>query len=342
MSEKKEKGEKAFHSFHGANGKPHPHAKRIFKPIEKIKIPINKSLPARKKQEQNAEWFISSMKTAGGFEKIKSLEHGQVKSFLKSDSLRIAFKDPDKLPEEQKNALISNIKKMGRHFSKALLEACGEDDGRNARLLIGNLYNSQVGKSALGKLGFLFALRLFLAARSLKDEERKKDFEYFKYPENLLPFGKLSAEQKDAYAKLEEYLKSGSLEAKKAFADYCDRQPENAAGLMKTENLRLLFEEALNANPDRVREILLLPPCRKVIEKAMESAEGVNTIGYLWNTNAGAKLIRSLLTGMRPWNFLASYNTVLMILRKQGDYLAYAVKHGITYRDKPGWEENPP
>jgi|GEM_PF-2421939 len=262
---------------------------------------------------------IAAFKKAGGYREILKVPKEKMMSILQSEYLWHALRFPDALPADEQKNFLENMKMLGKKgFGDLVLEAYGMEGSGPLRLLFNDLYHSQVGKTAAESLGFLYGLRLTKKGMGLSDSELRSDFAYSKYNEEIIRVDDLSKPQKEAYGKLEDYLLRGDDAAKKAFFDYIGKQPEAAIMIGRTQDVREAFDKA-NQTKDgaaRMRELFTSSEFKPMFEGTLDYAEGINTVGILWNTKPGRDFLFSGLL-RSPISFT---KTALMIMDKQGKF----------------------
>ena len=312
------------------------------RPIERVKIPIEKEIRTAK---LSAAALASGMKTGDGAQALLAEPKARLKALLQSMELLLSLRSPDSFLKSEQEALVANMKTLGgsHEFMLVFREALNEpENGRNLRNLVNDLYNSKTGKAALERgFGLLFGIRNLLDYTRLPDKARRGDFEYSKYPENEILVADLKPEQKAAYQSLMEYFKGGEPGEKERFFRFAREHPGLAADLVRAQEFRSVLSERLSekAAARRIKELFYSDAGRKIIGRAMETAEGINTIGYLWNTAASALFVKSMVEDLDMVLRLPSViKTVKLILDGQAEFAAQAEQGGTSYRDKPYWK----
>lgn len=292
---------------------------------------------SRKETEQGTEWLSAQFKSAGGAAQIMAVPRQSLISAMKSEQLFNALKNPDGWSAAEKKNFVSNLEKLGNDnkFADMLQEAYSQKDSKHLRWLLGHLYHSGTGQEALGKLGFLFGIKTFLKESSLSEEELRKDYEHFKYPEKVFRASELAQEQQAAYLSMERYIKTGNEADRDYLFSFAQKYPIVAGDLLRVQEVRPLYAEALKKQEarERVRELFLASETREMFSNALDTAEGSNTLGYLWNTQAGRAFVIGFLAVpvSKPWKTIDMIRTVQMIFDKQTAFQKKAKEAGQSY-----------
>jgi hypothetical protein len=122
-----------------------------------------------------------------------------------------------------------------------------------------------------------------------------------------------------------------------AFFDYAAKNPKEAAKIVRTQDIRNLFDAALQNREGsrRCGELFVSSECKGMLSNALDYPEGINMAGYLWNTNFGRQFLFDLIArnagdSFKPasrWTFQppkgspgSLAGTMLMIFDKQGKF----------------------
>ncbi len=289
---------------------------------------------------------IEAFKTKYGAATISTMlvnNREGLKAAIKSEKVWHALRFPDLLSADEKKNFAENMETLGKtKFGDLVTEAYGDRDGRPLRLLFNDLYHSDVGKAAAEKLGsfffglhMLFGLEITYQSLKVSDAELRKDFPYSKYPEKMFAKKELTKEQQSAYTNMELYLKNGAEVCRDAFYSFAKKYPKAASDIIRTQDFRQLFDESLKNKEGvgRVKELFLSSECREMFSNALDTAEGINVVGFLWNTTAGRAFIAGMavpvgrfigsLVGIstsNPFKIPAIAKTMMMIMDKQGKF----------------------
>ena len=281
----------------------------------------------------------------------------QLKWVLQNRNFHMALREPDKLSKIEQKNFIANMEKLGedpKFISFLTNSMVAPANGIYLRRLVGDLYNSDTGKKALEQMEHLMrslgntVKASFLAGvpvidipfginNMLKSYEKVPDaylrvnYEYFKYPEREIHVKDMPSQYQRAYAALLDYAKTGNKAKSEEFLKF-----SGASELFRTQEIRTFLLDVLINRPqveaERLADILFSSKGRDIVKKAAETPEGVNTVGYLWNS-AGV----NRFFDMWGKNVVNGTLTITMIMGAQGEY---SKKHGPGYQKGEAWRQN--
>ncbi|MFA5930133.1 MAG: hypothetical protein WC861_04590 [Candidatus Micrarchaeia archaeon] len=318
-------------------------------PAQGKKEELTPSLAARLLLKENGCLEIASM--------MKSNPE-QMKFLVQNRQFHMVLREPDKFPSAMRKNLVENMTRLGDDpaFINFLTSAMTEPAaGVYLRRLVGDLYNSDTGKKALDGMEHLMrslgntAASVFLPPHvpvvdipfginnMLKSYEKVPDaylrvnYEYFKYPEREIHVKDMPPQYQRAYAALLDYAKTGNKAKSGEFLNF-----SGASELFRTQEIRAFLLDVLISRPqaeaERLAEILFSSNGRAIVKKAAETPEGVNTVGYLWNSSGVNRFF-----DMWGKNVINGTQTIMMLMGAQGDYRK---KHGPSYQKGEAWQQN--
>jgi hypothetical protein len=161
--------------------------------------------------------------------------------------------------------------------------------------------------------------RIITTNLKIPEAEMLKSFEHFKYPEKTVSLGSMG--------KLGFGLLKGALDGdKKAFSEnfgrfaaFCKENPSEATNIFRTQDIRGYFKNIMADKEKRQRmsQLLTSETGRAALSGSLDTPEGINLLGYLFNTNDGRKFMSEMLMNS---DMVGAFKTVKLILNKQGAY----------------------
>lgn len=299
---------------------------------------------AAKQEELNAtvKQAVADLKADGGYKKILSLPEDKCRQVLQSKQFHLAIREPDNMNAKDRKNFVSNMEKLaddGDFLELYRKVKNNPENGRALRYLECDLYNSNAGKELLKSAKGLFTDKIsFFSRAEIPDNILREEFSYSKYPEKEIRLSSLTKEQKEMHDALFSYINDGNDKGRKAFFTFAEGNAGQAAEILRTQDIREEFGAALGnrKTASRVRDLFLSEEGRKLVGFAMETAEGVNLLGYLWNTGAGNNFIESMLDVSGFIKIFDAFDTFNMIMKKQDEFMRNAKK---SYREGDAYIE---
>jgi hypothetical protein len=320
------------------------------------------SAPAQgKKEELTPSLAARLLLKENGYIEIASMmktNPEQLKFFIQNKQFHMVLREPDKFPPAMMKNLVENMTRLGddpafiNFLTNAMVEPAA---GIYLRRLVGDLYNSDTGKKALegmehlmrslgntaisflapphaGVVDIPFGINNMLRSyEKVPDEYLRVNYEYFKYPEREIHVKDMPPQYQRAYAALLDYAKTGNKAKSEEFLKF-----SGASELFRTQEIRTFLLDVLINRPtveaERLAEVLFSSKGRAIVKNAAETPEGVNTVGYLWNSSGVNRFFD-------VWgkNVVNGTQTIMMLMGAQGEYRK---KHGPGYQQGEAWQEN--
>jgi hypothetical protein len=275
---------------------------------------------------------------AKGHSEILSLSASQIKEVLKSDELYQEIHHPEGLPDEQRESLRKNLSVLGKNkkFFKAFCEAYGDADAMSLRWLFGEIYHSSLGKALMEDLTGLSNSTRFPALLkgifkvistnlTVSEDEMAQSFEHFKYPEKVIPLGNREIQGAELLRKAIEGSEAEFPKASASFARFCIHDPSYAANIFKSQEIRGYLRGMMADREKRqnITKLLNSGTGRTVLSKALDTPEGINLLGYLFNTREIKDFFYEMVFTQNP---IETFKTVKMIMGKQETYAKRVLK----------------
>lgn len=204
---------------------------------------------------------------------------------------------------------------------------------QHTRFATGELVNSEVGRDmVLTLLKRPLTVASLVGAVTREAEGSTEDWKHFAYPEEVKSI-KSNSELKDIHDLIFKYLERGNSEDLDRIENLVsdDHGKELLAQLIGTVEFRAMCKYAISGNTTRDRVADVMIAGKEALELALNTPEGINTLGMLNAAEGGKSLVSHIF-----WWELKGPLFLVMILRKQGAFLdKYKKEHGV-----PPWLEN--
>lgn len=273
-----------------------------------------------------------SFKQINGHAEIMALRQDQINTLLKSSELYNAISKPDELYPEEKVALASNLIALGndKRFFKLFCDAYGEPHAANLRLLLGDIYNSQVGKAVMEGLTnwrnatrfpsiALGMLKVISTNLSISEDEMQMSFGHFKLPEHTVAITDKTAEGMSLMINAIERKEARPGGALGPFREFCITNPSDAANIFRTKEIREYLYKAM-ADPEkrkRIGGIFASETGRMALSDALKTPEGINLIGYIFNTKNGRTFLFETVMNQ---DIVGVFKTARLVIDSQGAF----------------------
>jgi hypothetical protein len=261
-----------------------------------------------------------------GFREIKALSPEQMAAVIKSDGLYSAIHNPDRLNADKKGQLAENLKELARDkkFMASFRRAYGDADGMKVRWLLGEIYNSEVGREVMKSVMNLesatmlprFAKLMYTvitANLKMTEDEMQKSFEHFKYNEQNIA---LDAEGRMYLMILLQSIENNDKMAWETLCRRFNEKPGVVADIFRTQDIRDYMKKSIGDKDKRkrIKEVFLSDEGRAMLDRALDTPEGINLLGCLFNTKGGRAFVWEIITNI---NVIDSFKTIKLIMDKQ-------------------------
>ena len=270
-------------------------------------------------------WYVELKRLIFPKGKLDKDQLKQFVKFVRTDAFLKVMKEAAKTEDGREN-LVKALKDDS--LRKILLM---NFDSHTVRWAIGDLFNSPDGQEVmkmlfvnkkevwgkeitypdLGAAKIVKDIVNAMTTTELKETEIIKDFNHYKKKEKML-----HASEEDL-KKLEKAL-SSDKEMNKLLKDVSTKEGrEWIIALLRTQEVRSFLNNDVLGDEDkrgRLAKLLKSEAGYGVLDELMNTAEGINVVGFLWNMPNGKKMLKENMTDA------AGLKTIYLILNKQTSY----------------------